>query len=190
MFKLQITFILILFTASFAFSQQYVDIATAKNKISELEKQNSDLKAKAETLRKEISDLQEKNKANEKKIEDIRIVHSKVGVKSSALYYYSKDISDEATKKAALDAYNKNNDVKVKLEDKSYVLKYEIKENNKKIGKKDTELSDCLYKIDANIMEIRKYEASVNKTASQNDLVNSYIKSVDQSLTEADTVLK
>ncbi|HPO48986.1 MAG TPA: hypothetical protein PLO89_01550 [Spirochaetota bacterium] len=190
MVKKIFTIFLLSFLVTFLYSQQYVDIATAKNKISELEKTNSDLSSKSESLRKEIADLREKNKNNEKQIDDIRIMLDKVGVKSSALYYYSKDISDLATKNAAQDAYKKNKDMQAKLEKKSNVLKLEVRENNRNIEKKEAELSDYLYKIDVNTLEIRKYESAINKTSSQNDLVNSYVKSVDDYSAEVDALLK
>ncbi|HOV13139.1 MAG TPA: hypothetical protein PK771_02550 [Spirochaetota bacterium] len=190
MFKNGLFLFFIVFAVTFSYSQQYVDVASAKKKISDLEKLNSDLAAKSDTLRKEINDLREKNKANEKQIDDIRIMLDKVGVKSSALYYYSKDITDQATKTSAQDAYNKNKEMQKKLEDKSNALKLDVRENNRTIEKKETELRDCLYKIDVNTLEIRKNDAAINKTSAQNDLVNSYVKSVDEYSKDVDALLK
>ena len=190
MFKKGILVSFIFSITLFSYSQQYVDITTAKKKVEALQKANSDLTTKADTLRKEISDLREKNKNNEKQIGEISSMLNTVGVKSSALYYYSKEISDEVTKSSALNAYNKNKESQKKLESKRDALNLEIRENKRLIDVKDVELSDALYKIETNTLEIRKLEASINKTSGQNDLVNSYIKDVDSYSSQVEALIK
>ncbi|OHD13310.1 MAG: hypothetical protein A2086_02795 [Spirochaetes bacterium GWD1_27_9] len=192
MFKKHFIIIIAMFTLVFAYSAdpKYVDVVTAKNRISALEKTNTDLNAKADSLRTEIKNLEEKNVKNTKQIEDIKSTLDKVNVRSSALYYYAKEVIDVETKKAAMDSYNKNLDLKKKLEAKKEELEKETKSNNEKIQQNTDQICDSLYKVERNTYEIRNLQASIDKTNNQTEYVNGYIKQVDSFTSEAEALLK
>jgi len=194
--KLFITIIVLLtMGAGFAFSQSnqnipYVDIPKAEAEIEELTKANKEMQTQNKELQAEIVTEEDLIEDTQKTINEIEFILERVKAKGSDLYEIYSDIVDAETKVKAKETIDKNRDLRNQLESKKKENQAVIEESQKIIESNKKQININSNKISRNIDRVNMLNASIEKTRTQTQVLNSYIDSVDEINKEAEAVLK
>ncbi len=184
---------LICFVSFSAFAEievPYVDIEDAQAKIKTLEDENTKLQSENEKLNQEISDMEGIITEEQKRVNQISLVIAKVQDQSGQLYESYPKIQDAATKKKAQDIIGKNNELKAKLEAQQKKSLGLVNQNTQKIAsnRKKVEINTEIRSRNRDTINI--LNAAIEKTNTQNQTITEYINSVEDLVSEGESLIK
>jgi chromosome segregation ATPase len=181
-------FILIIGT-TVVFSEEqkipYVDIKEAQNQIEKLQAANEELSAQSEELREQNTELESTIEDNQTQINEIDLILEKVKQKGADLYSIYNDIVDKEQKQRAQEAIQRNRDLRNEMERKQDTLKKNLDSARKQMEENKTQIDINNRKTARNIDTINLLNASIEKTRTQTQVLNSYIDTVNQINDEA-----
>lgn len=169
---------------------KFIDVNEAKAKISVYEADNKDFDAKAADMRTKIKTTQDENVEIKKKLDELVPLLDKVKVKSSAMFYYNQELADKTVKDQAQTAYNKNLDLRKKVEEKIDSLSLTYKANLQKIDEYVKNLGGFLYRVQKNNEEIIKINTKMANTGNQSEVISNAIKDIDKFVSDSEALLK
>ena len=172
----------------FVFSEEkipYVDIEEAQSQIDELTAENEQMDGQTTELQSENEQLESDIEEWQKQINEIELVLERVRQKGADLYEIYSDIVDKPTKEKANEAISRNRDLRNQLEDKKEVLAKQIEEAQKQKESNNKQVGINNKKIARNTDTINLLTASIEKTRTQTEVLNSYIDTVNDINEEA-----
>ena len=172
----------------FVFSEEkipYVDIEEAQSQIDELTAENEQMDGQTTELQSENEQLESDIEEWQKQINEIELVLERVRQKGADLYEIYSDIVDKPTKEKANEAISRNRDLRNQLEDKKEVLDKQIEEAQKQKESNNKQVGINNKKIARNTDTINLLTASIEKTRTQTEVLNSYIDTVNDINEEA-----
>jgi chromosome segregation ATPase len=163
----------------------YVDIEEAQAKIEKLENANEQMRQESETLQQENSEIETDMEQWQTQINEINFILDRVKQKAADLYEIKSDIVDKDLKKKATDAIERNRNLRDELEDKKESLQKKIKNAEEEMEDNKKQININNRKIARNIDTVNLLNASIEKTRTQQEMVDSYISTVKDINSEA-----
>ena len=163
----------------------YVDIKEAQNQIERLQAENEELSAQSEELREQNIELESTIEENQTQINEIDLILEKVKQKGADLYSIYNDIVDKEQKQRAQEAIQRNRDLRNEMERKQDTLKKNLDSARKQMEENKTQIDINNRKTARHIDTINLLNASIEKTRTQTQVLNSYIDTVNQINDEA-----
>lgn len=166
----------------YVFSEEkipYVDIEEAQSQIDGLTAANEQMNQQTSELNGDNKKLESDIEEWQKQINEIELVLERVRQKGSDLYEIYSDIVDKPTKEKANEAISRNRELRNQLEDKKEVLEKQIEESQKQKEANNKQMGINTTKIARNTDTINLLAASIEKTKTQTEVLNSYIDTVN-----------
>lgn len=157
----------------------YVDIEEAQSQIDELTAANEQMEKQTGELQNESKQLESDIEERQKQINEIEMVLERVRQKGADLYEIYSDIVDKPTKEKANEAISRNRELRNQLEDKKEALGKQIEEAQKQKESNNKQIGINNKKIARNADTINLLTASIEKTRTQTEVLNSYIDTVN-----------